>query len=218
MDSGPANPQLDPTIFRGILVAMNQLLLFLLITLPFSAFSAVEPGETAPDFSLTDSKGQSHKLSDFRGKFVVLEWLNHDCPFVKKHYGSGNMQKLQKEYTAKGVVWLSIISSAPGKQGHRTGPQADADTKDKHANPTAVLLDPAGEVGQKYEAKTTPHMFVIDKEGKVLYAGAIDSINSTNPADVTKAENHVRQALDAALAGHPVPTPSTKPYGCSVKY
>ena len=198
---------------------MKVLLISLLtLTLHLPAFAAVEPGEEAPDFTLTDSKGTSHKLSDFRGKFVVLEWLNHECPFVKKHYGSGNMQKLQKDYTAKGVVWLSIISSAPGKQGHRTGAQADADTKDKNAAPTAVLLDPAGEVGQKYEAKTTPHMFVIDKEGKILYAGAIDSINSTNPADVAKAENHVRQALDAALAGKPVPTPQTKPYGCSIKY
>jgi hypothetical protein len=128
------------------------------------------------------------------------------------------MQKLQKEYTAKGVVWLSIISSAPGKQGHRTGPQADVDTQDKNASPTAVLLDPAGEVGQKYGAKTTPEMFVIDQEGKIIYAGAIDSIKSTNSADIAKAENHVRQALDAALAGKPVPTPKTTPYGCSVKY
>jgi len=199
---------------------MKYLLLIPLFALGLSlqASAAVEPGEEAPDFTLTDSKGTSHKLSDFRGKLVVLEWLNHDCPFVKKHYGSGNMQKLQKEYTAKGVVWLSIISSAPGKQGHRTGPQADADTKDKNANPTAVLLDPAGEVGQKYEAKTTPHMFVIDKEGKVIYAGAIDSIRSTDPADTARSENYVRQALDAALAGKAVPTPSTKPYGCGVKY
>ena len=198
---------------------MNYLRLsLLLLGLNLSSFAAVEPGEEAPDFTLTDSKGISRKLSDFRGKFVVLEWLNHDCPFVKKHYGSGNMQKLQQEYTAKGVIWLSIISSAPGKQGHRTGPQADVDTKDKKANPTAVLLDPAGEVGQKYEAKTTPHMFVLDKDGKVIYAGAIDSIKSTDSADVTKAENHVRAALDAALAGKPVSTPSTKPYGCSVKY
>ena len=186
------------------------------LTLP--VFAAVEPGEEAPDFTLTDSKGTSHKLSDFRGKIVVLEWLNHECPFVKKHYSGGDMQKLQKEYTAKGVVWLSIISSAPGKQGHRTGPQAEADTKDKNAAPTAVLLDPSGEVGKKYDAKTTPEMFVLDKEGKILYAGAIDSIKSTDSADIAKAENHVRQALDAALAGQPVPTPKTKPYGCSVKY
>ena len=186
------------------------------LTLPVPA--AVEPGETAPEFTLTDSRGTSHKLSDFRGKLVVLEWLNHECPFVKKHYAGGDMQKLQKEYTDKGVVWLSIISSAPGKQGHRTGPQAEADTKDKNASPTAVLLDPAGTVGQKYGAKTTPEMFVIDKEGKVIYAGAIDSIKSTKPADVAKAENYVRQALDAALAGKPVPTAKTQPYGCSVKY
>jgi len=186
------------------------------LTLP--ALAAVVPGETAPEFTLTDSKGASHKLSDFRGKLVVLEWLNHECPYVKKHYSGGDMQKLQKEYIAKGVVWLSIISSAPGKQGHRTGPQADADTKDKNAAPTAVLLDPAGEVGQKYGAKTTPEMFVIDKEGKIIYAGAIDSIKSINSADIAKAENHVRQALDAALAGKPVSTPKTQPYGCSVKY
>ena len=128
------------------------------------------------------------------------------------------MQKLQQEYTAKGVVWLSIISSAPGKQGHRTGPQAEADTADKKAAPTAVLLDPSGEVGKKYDAKTTPEMFVLDNEGKVIYAGAIDSIKSTDSADSAKAENHVRAALDAALAGKPVPTPQTKPYGCSVKY
>ena len=198
---------------------MNYLLLPLLVFgLNLSSFAAVEPGEEAPDFTLTDSKGTSHKLSDFRGKFVVLEWLNHECPFVKKHYSGGDMQKLQKEYTAKGVVWLSIISSAPGKQGHRTGPQAEADTKDKNASPTAVLLDPSGEVGKKYDAKTTPEMFVLDKEGKILYAGAIDSIKSTDSADIAKAENHVRQALDAALAGQPVPTPKTKPYGCSVKY
>ena len=199
---------------------MKQLLLLPLLTLALnqSVRSAAEPGEAAPEFTLTDSKGTSHKLSDFRGKFVVLEWLNHECPFVKKHYSGGNMQKLQQEYTAKGVVWLSIISSAPGKQGHRTGPQAEADTKDKNAAPTAVLLDPSGEVGKKYDAKTTPEMFVLDKEGKILYAGAIDSIKSTDSADIAKAENHVRAALDAALAGQPVPTPKTKPYGCSVKY
>ena len=194
------------------------LLPVLAIVLTFPVFATVEPGEPAPEFTLTDSKGTSHKLSDFRGKLVVLEWLNHECPFVKKHYSGGDMQKLQKEYTAKGVVWLSIISSAPGKQGHRTGPQANADTEDKGAAPTAVLLDPAGEVGKKYDAKTTPEMFVIDKEGKVIYAGAIDSIKSTDSKDIAKAENHVRAALDAALAGQPVPTPKTKPYGCSVKY
>ncbi len=197
---------------------MRHLFRVALLALSIPTFAAIEPGETAPDFTLKDSKGITHKLSDFRGKFVVLEWLNHECPFVKKHYSGGEMQKLQKEYTAKGVVWLSIISSAPGKQGHRTGPQAEADTQDKKASPTAVLLDPSGEVGQQFEAKTTPQMYVLNPDAKIIYTGAIDSANSTHPADVAQAENYVRLALDAALAGKPVATPSTLPYGCSVKY
>jgi len=190
----------------------------LALALNLSAFAAVEPGETAPDFTLKDSKGNSQKLSSFSGKFVVLEWMNPECPFVKKHYSTGNMQSLQKEYTAKGIVWLSIISSAPGKQGYCTGPQAEANTKDQKAFPTAVLLDPSGEVGQLYGAKTTPHMFVINPEGKLIYMGAIDSIRSANSSDCAKADNYIRQTLDAALAGKPVPTPETKSYGCSVKY
>ena len=199
---------------------MKSLLLLPVLTLilNLSAFSAVEPGETAPDFTLKDSKGNSQKLSSYSGKFVVLEWMNPECPFVKKHYSIGNMQSLQKEYTTKGVVWLSIISSAPGKQGYCTGPQAEANTKDQKASPTAVLLDPSGEVGQLYGAKTTPHMFVINPEGKLIYMGAIDSIRSANSSDCAKAENYIRQTLDAALAGKPVPTPETKSYGCSVKY
>jgi len=183
-----------------------------------TALAQVEPGEPAPDFNLKDSKDNSQKLSTYIGKFVVLEWMNHDCPFVKKQYSSGNMQKLQKEYTAKGVIWLSIISSAPGKQGHCTGPQAEANRKDMGASSTAVLLDPSGDVGQKYGAKTTPDIFIINPDGKVIYAGAIDSIPSANPADCAKATNYVRETLDAALAGKPVPTPQTKSYGCSVKY
>jgi len=190
----------------------------LALALNLSAFAAVEPGETAPDFTLKDSKGNSQKLSSYSGKFVVLEWMNSECPFVKKHYSIGNMQSLQKEYTTKGVVWLSIISSAPGKQGYCTGPQAEANTKDQKASPTAVLLDPSGEVGQLYGAKTTPHMFVINPEGKLIYMGAIDSIRSANSSDCAKADNYIRQTLDAALAGKPVPTPETKSYGCSVKY
>jgi peroxiredoxin len=190
----------------------------LTFALNLSAFAAVESGEPAPDFTLKDSKGNPQKLSSYSGKFVVLEWLNPECPFVKKHYSASNMQKLQKEYTAKGVVWLSIISSAPGKQGYRTGPQADADTKDKNASPTAVLLDPSGEVGQLYEAKTTPHMYVINPEGKLIYSGAIDSTRSANPADCATATNYVRETLNAALSGKPVPTPETKSYGCSIKY
>ena len=178
----------------------------------------IEPGQTAPDFTLKDSKEGPQKLSAYAGKFVVLEWMNPECPFVKKHYSGGNMQALQKEYTSRGVIWLSIISSAPGKQGYCTGPQAEANTIDQKAYPTAVLLDPSGDVGQKYGAKTTPQMFVINPEGKIIYMGAIDSIRSTNSADCSKAENYVRLALDAALAGKPVATPETKSYGCSVKY
>jgi peroxiredoxin len=182
------------------------------------ALAQVEPGEPAPDFNLKDSKDNSQKLSTYAGKFVVLEWMNSECPFIKKHYSNGNMQKLQKEYTAKGVVWLSIISSAPGKQGHCTGPQAEANRKDMDASPTAVLLDPSGDVGQKYGAKTTPHIFIINPDGNVIYAGAIDSIPSPKSADCDKATNYVRETLDAALAGKPIPHPETKPYGCSVKY
>jgi peroxiredoxin len=199
---------------------MKSILLLPVLTLALnlSALAAVEPGETAPDFTLKDSKGNSQKLSSYSGKFVVLEWMNSECPFVKKHYSIGNMQSLQKEYTGKGVVWLSIISSAPGKQGYCTGPQAEANTKDQKASPTAVLLDPSGEVGQMYGAKTTPHMFVINPEGKLIYMGAIDSIRSSNSSDCAKADNYIRQTLDAALADKPVPTPETKSYGCSVKY
>jgi len=191
---------------------------FAFFALCLPALAQVEPGEPAPDFNLKDSKDNSQKLSTYAGKFVVLEWLNPECPFVKKHYSGGNMQKLQKEYTAKGVVWLSIISSAPGKQGHCTGPQAEANRKDMGASPTAVLLDPSGDVGQKYGAKTTPDIFIINPAGNIIYAGAIDSIQSTNPADCANAANYVRETLDAALAGKPVPTPQTKSYGCSVKY
>ena len=199
-------------------MTLRLLLPVLTLALNLSAFSAVEPGESAPDFTLKDSKGNTQKLSSFAGKFVVLEWLNPECPFVKKHYSTGNMQSLQKEYTAKGVVWLSIISSAPGKQGYCTGPQAEANTKDQKAFPTAVLLDPSGNVGQLYGAKTTPHMFIISPEGKVIYLGAIDSIRSADSSDCAKAVNYVRQTLDAALASKPVPTAETKSYGCSVKY
>ena len=199
---------------------MKHLLLLLTASLAWmhSAFTALEPGDPAPEFSLKDSRDNLTKLSSYAGKFVVLEWMNPECPFVKKHYGSGNMQKLQKQYTGKGVIWLSIISSAPGKQGYCTGPQAEANRRDQKADPTAVLLDPSGEIGQKYGAKTTPHIFIINPEGKVIYAGAIDSIRSTRPEDCAKADNYVRETLDAALAGKPVPHPSTQPYGCSVKY
>lgn len=175
-------------------------------------------GKQAPDFTLPDSNAIKQTLSKYKGKFVVLEWLNHGCPFVVKHYQSGNMQKLQKKYTKKGVVWLSIVSSAPGRQGHCDGKKANAMSKQKKAHPTAVLLDPSGNVGRLYGARTTPHMFGITPKGVIFYEGAIDSIRSANPADTKKAKNYVSMALDQAMAGKPVKVKKTRPYGCSVKY
>ncbi|MBU49410.1 MAG: thioredoxin family protein [Deltaproteobacteria bacterium] len=175
-------------------------------------------GEAAPDFTLTDTHGKKHKLSDFKKKYVVLEWLNHGCPFVKKHYNSGNMQKLQKKWTKKGVIWLSIASSAPGKQGYFTAKQANALSKKKKAAPTALLQDASGTVGRLYGARTTPHMFVISPKGVLLYAGAIDNNRSWDPSTIKGATNFVSQALTEAMAGKAVSKPLTRPYGCSVKY
>jgi peroxiredoxin len=175
-------------------------------------------GQPAPDFTLTDTMGQSHMLSALKGKFVVLEWSNYDCPFVKKHYGTGNMQKLQKTYTEKDVVWLTINSSAPGKQGNYPPEKWNEMIKEKGSAATAVLLDPDGTIGRLYGAKTTPHMFVINPEGVLIYKGAIDDQPSFKPETVTGAKNYVAAALDAAMAGKPVETPSTQSYGCSVKY
>ena len=178
----------------------------------------VSIGQPSPDFSLIDTQGKTIQLSSYKGKFVVLEWFNPDCPFVKKHYGSGNMQSLQKESTDKGVIWLSIDSSAPGKQGYYSPEKANELTLSKNASPTAVLLDSDGKLGKLYGAQTTPHMFVINPEGQLIYAGAIDNVASADPADITKATNYVREALGEAMAGKPVSVPSTKSYGCSVKY
>jgi peroxiredoxin len=189
-----------------------------LLSLPGAAAADAVVGQAAPAFTLTGTDGKPHSLSDFAGKYVVLEWINHDCPFVKKHYGSGNMQKLQKKYTERGVVWLSINSSAPGKQGNYPPAKADALTVEKGASPTALLLDPDGTVGRAYGAKTTPHMYVIDPEGKLVYAGGIDDKPSTDQADVAGARNHVDQALTEALAGKPITVATSNPYGCSVKY
>ena len=175
-------------------------------------------GQPAPAFTLPAANGKTHALADFAGKVVVLEWWNPECPFVGKHYGSGNMQKLQKEWTAKGVVWLTVSSSAPGKQGHVDGAKAEAFMKEKSGAPTAVLLDPEGKVGRAYGAKTTPHMFVIDGKGRVVYAGGIDDKPSTDRADVATAKNYVAAALGEVLAGKPVSTPTSSPYGCGVKY
>ncbi len=175
-------------------------------------------GQPAPEFTGTDTQGKTHKLSDFKGKVVVLEWTNHECPFVKKFYSVGKMQELQKTYTDKGVVWLNIVSSAEGKQGHVTPEQANAIMTEKKFASTAKLLDPTGEIGKLYGAKTTPHMFVINKDGTLAYMGAIDDKKSTDSEDIAGAKNYVAAALDAVLAGSPVVVASTTPYGCSVKY
>lgn len=174
-------------------------------------------GRPAPLFRLTDTQGRVHSLVPLKGKFVVLEWFNPECPFSKKHYG-GNMQRLQRTYTGRGIVWLSIDSSAPGKQGHLTPEQANALIKERHMGSTAVLLDPDGSVGRLYGAKTTPHLFIINPEGVVIYAGAIDDQPSADPADIARATNYVQRALEEAMAGEAVSVPQTKPYGCSVKY
>ena len=188
------------------------------VALAAVAHAAPEVGAPAPAFTLTDSNGQAHSLSDFQGKFVVLEWLNHGCPFVVKHYESGNMQNLQKEYTGKDVVWLSIVSSAPGKQGHMSPEETNAAKAEKGSAATAVLLDEDGTVGKLYDAKVTPELFVINPDGNLVYAGAIDDKKSVDVADVEGAVNYVKQALDEALAGQAVSTPKTDAYGCSVKY
>jgi peroxiredoxin len=175
-------------------------------------------GSTAPDFSLPDASGASHSLSDYKGKYVVLEWFNPECPFVKKHYGSGNMQKLQNDYTSKGVVWLTIDSNAPGTEGNMTPEQAQNVMKKWKTKQTALLLDPDGKVGREYNARNTPHMFVISPDGKIVYEGAIDSKATPNPADIPSSTNYVRVALDESMSGKPVSNASTRPYGCSVKY
>jgi hypothetical protein len=179
---------------------------------------AAKVGEAAPAFTGVDSNGKPVSLAQFKGKHVVLEWHNHGCPYVKKHYGSGNLPKLQKEWTGKGVIWLAIISSAAGKEGHVDGPTANANMKQAGAAPTATLLDPKGEIGKLYGAKTTPHMFVISPQGTLIYNGAIDDKPSSDAGDIATSKNYVAQALTESLSGKPVSVPSTNPYGCSVKY
>ena len=176
------------------------------------------PGKPAPEFSATDSNGKTQKLADLKGRTVVLEWTNDGCPYVRKHYGSGNMQALQKAAADKGVVWLTVISSAKGEQGHVDGAGANKLTTDRKAVPAAVLLDPAGTIGRAYGAKTTPHMYVIDKDGRLVYNGAIDDKPSSNAGDIKGARNYLTEALTAVAEGKPVAVASTRAYGCSVKY
>ena len=179
---------------------------------------AARVGEPAPEFTATDTNGKVHKLSEYQGKFVVLEWTNRGCPYTQKHYNSGNMQRLQREWTSRGVVWLTVISSAPGKQGYVSASEENAYLKQANAAPTAVLLDPAGTLGHLYDAKTTPHIFIINPKGSLIYNGAIDDRPTTDLTDVNGAKNYVSMALEEATSGKPVSNPTTRPYGCSVKY
>ncbi len=192
--------------------------LALAVALSTAARAEVVNGQPAPDFELKDSAGQAHKLSGFKGKYVVLEWVNHGCPFVVKHYDSQNMQGLQKESTGKGVVWLSICSSAEGKQGYNTAGEWQKVNQEKGFAGSALLLDTDGTVGRQYGAKTTPHMYVVNPEGTLIYQGAIDDKPSTDQDDIPGAKNYVRAALAEAMAGQAVSQGQTKPYGCGVKY
>lgn len=199
----------------------TKTILTIFTTLIAGAVFAFDPppvGSTAPDFSLTDAKGKTRSLTEYKGKYVVLEWFNPECPFVKKHYGSGNMQRLQQEYTGKGVVWLTIDSNAPGTEGNLTAEEAEKIMTSWKTHQSALLLDPEGKAGRAYGAKNTPNMVVIDPQGKIAYEGAIDSKATPNPADIPNSTNYVKAALDESLAGKPVTTSQTRPYGCSVKY
>lgn len=174
--------------------------------------------KSAPDFTGTDTSAKTVRLADFKGKLVILEWSNHQCPYVRKHYGSGNMQKTQAAARELGVVWVTIISSAPGEQGHVSAAEANRLTTERNAKPHHVLLDPRGQIGRLYAARVTPHMFIIGADGKLLYKGAIDSIRSSRVSDIDKAKNYVTAALGEIKAGKPVADADTIAYGCTIHY
>jgi peroxiredoxin len=183
-----------------------------------AAFASSDLGKPAPAFSTTDSNGKSWSLAELKGKVVVLETTNHDCPYVRKHYGSTNMQTQQREAAAKGVVWLTVACSAPGQEGFVSAAQANELTKSRNAAPAAFLLDPQSRIARAYGATVTPHMYIVDAAGMLVYKGGIDSIPSSSVSDVPKAKQYVRVALDEVLAGKPVSDAATRPYGCSLKY
>ena len=197
---------------------MKYIILAAVLLLSTSLAFAAKVGAPAPGFTGTSSATQEISLGQYRGQYVVLQWHNKDCPYVQAQYDSGNMQKLQKEWTAKGVIWLTIISSAVGKQGYVDGKGAEADVRNTSAAPTATILDPAGTIGRAYRAQTTPHMFVIDPQGTLIYNGAIDNRATTSKANVGGSINYVSTALTEAMAGTPLSHPTSRPYGCSVKY
>jgi peroxiredoxin len=200
---------------RVAIIFISAALLFLVTPL---LFSAPKVGERAPDFSATASNGKTYHLADFRGKFVVLEWHNNGCPYTRKHYESGNMQRLQKEWTAKGVVWFTVISSAPGTQGFMTADAENAYMGKMNAAPTAALLDASGDLGHLYDAKTTPQIVIINRQGVMIYDGAIDDHATPDASDIPNSKNYVHEALASAMAGKPLTMSATRPYGCSVKY
>ena len=202
----------------NLLLSPFYLLALTLLPIESQALQSPEIGSQAPAFAARGSDGKTYELSQFKGKFVVLEWFNNECPFVEKHYGSQNMQKLQKKFTDKNVIWLTIASSAPGKQGHLTADTANTIIKERQAQATALLLDEKGDIGRLYGAKTTPHMFIINPEGKLVYQGAIDSDSSSKASAIDGAKNYVDLALTEALSNKPITQSSSKAYGCSVKY
>jgi len=203
---------MKPSQFATALIALS------LVASPALAQSVLRIGQPAPDFTGQDSNGKTIKLSDFKDKIVVLEWTNNGCPYVGKWYRSGAMQNLQAEAGRVGAVWLTIASSAPGEQGYVDAARANADTAERHAHPTHVLLDASGTIGHLYDAQTTPHIFIIRKDGTLAYMGGADSIASTRIEDLKTAEPYAREALEAVAADKPVPHPVTRPYGCTVKY
>ncbi|PSQ74773.1 MAG: thioredoxin family protein [Bacteroidetes bacterium QH_6_64_77] len=209
--------------YSSLRPACAALALALLTVVAFAAPVAAQTdqadiGEPAPDFTLEAADGETHSLSDFEGKYVVLEWLNFECPFVGKHYGSGNMQALQEKYTDEGVVWLSIVSSAPGKQGYYPPKEMVKQKKRHNGNMTAILMDPDGEIGKTYGATVTPHMYVINPDGELVYRGGIDDKPTTDEADIEGATNYVDRALTAVMNGEEVSPKQAKPYGCTIKY
>lgn len=203
-------------MLRSVLACVSVLLAA--ATMLGTALAQAVPGKPAPAFTATDSNGKPVSLADFKGKTVVLEWTNHECPYVRKHYGSGNMQALQGDAAEHGIVWLSVVSSAPGSQGFVNGQGANKLTSDRNAKPAAVLLDPTGALGHSYGATATPHMFVIAPDGTLAYAGAIDDKPTSNLTDIRRARNLVRDALAAVASGKPMTPSQTRSYGCSIKY
>jgi peroxiredoxin len=205
-------------VIAGAMLFATSLVAAPVASFAFGGTRAAAVGERAPSWTLSDTKGVSHNLAEYQGKYVVLEWTNPHCPYVQKHYKSGNMQSVQKYATSHGVVWLSVDSSAKGREGYETPAQGQMISRQMHSMATAELLDPEGTVGHEYGAKTTPDIMIIDPKGILIYSGAIDDTPTTDIADLKTAHNYVRAALKEALAGEPVKTSTSQPYGCSIKY